>query len=486
MGVSNRRHRCHPVDALIPLLLALLGCDPDTTTVTGDGVRVVLGDVEELVLAKRIEVALDEAAAPRLDCEATDEPDERHVREAASGELHTLDLYGLLADTTYACEVSAGSASASFELTTDPLPAWAPTWTVSGETDGYTLFNHVLNGLEANEQKLVIVDPLGQVRWYRVLPEEVAGDVDARYLGDDTVLYGGGYGGRPRRIDLAGETVWRLGQPHIGRSHHHHTERLDDGSVLSLVTTTNRVEEAKEDWTGWGVEVVDPARDELLWVWDSQQAVDAGQLPIPSKAGDPYHANSAWWTTDAEGDGIWLSLRNLDQLVRLDRDSGVFSWALGVDGDFELLGPDGEPADDADWFHSQHAPELTGDTLLVYDNGIGRPGGSYSRAAMYRLDIPGRVAQLTWSWTEDHWKEGVWGDADLLESGRVLIAKGHCWDCSSSDPDGRSALVEVDPETDQVPWRLDFTGEHDGLYRAQRIAGCELFASERWCPDLSR
>ncbi len=42
------------------------------------------------------------------------------------------------------------------------------------------------------------------------------------------------------------------------------------------------------------------------------------------------------------------------------------------------------------------------------------------------------------------------------------------------------------PETDQVPWRLDFTGEHDGLYRAQRIAGCELFASERWCPDLSR
>lgn len=463
------------------LLTLLVGCEPDTTTVVGDGLSVVLADVEGLVLAQRFGVIPDQPSAVSLRCTGADDPDEVHVLESPSAAAHDLVLFGLLGGTAYDCAVSAGAAQAAFRITTAPLPDWAPAWTVTGATRGYTLFNHVLNGLDANDQKLLIVDPQGRVRWYYLLPEQVAGDVDSRWLGDGSILYGGGYGARPRRIDLAGETLYRSASPLTGRSHHHHTEWLAGGEVLSLVTTANLVSEVKEDWTGFGIEVVDPESGSLVWSWDSQVAVDAGQLPVPTGDGDPYHANWAWWTSDADGPAVYLSLRDRDAILRLDRDTGRFTWTLGVDGDFALLDAAGAPADPASWFYLQHAPELTGDTLVVYDNGLGRPGGSFSRVVMYRLDVPGRTLQETWSWTEDHWREPVWGDADLLDDGHVLVARGHCWDCSSADVDGRSALIELDPALDAPTWRLDFDGDRDGLYRAQRIDGCELFANQRWC-----
>ena len=458
----------------------LFACEPDTTVATDDGLRVVVGELPELVLGRQIAIHLDVSGRADLTCTAEDDPEERHRVVTDVGRDHEFGLFGLLGDTTYSCQVVAGASQVAFGFTTDPLPAWIPEWTVTGETTGYTLFNHVLNGLDANEQKLLMVDPEGEVRWYRLLPEQVAGDVDSRYLGDGTVLYGGGYGARPRRIDLAGETVWRLDAPVTGRSHHHHAELLDDGTVLSLVTTTNQVSE-EEDWTGFGLEVVDPDSGELVWSWDSQVAVDAGQLP-PASGGDPYHGNWAWWTTDEEGPAVWISMRNLDTLARLDRETGRFSWTLGSGGDFLLLDLEGQAADPEDWFFLQHAPERTGDTLVVYDNGIGRPGGSFSRVAMYELDVTARTLQLTWEWTEDHWTEPVWGDADLLADGHVLVARGHCWECSSADEEGRSALIELDPALEDPTWRLDFPGDRDGLYRAQRIGGCEVFSSTRWCP----
>ncbi len=464
------------------LLTLVLSCQPDSMTVTGDGIRVMIADVKDLVLAKNFRVSLDTEDAVHLRCEATEDPDEVHELWTSIATEHSFGLYGLLGDTAYDCQVEAGGAALDFSVTTEALPGWAPAWTVTGTTSGYTLFNHLLNGLEANEQKLLIVDPAGRIRWYHLLEEEVAGDVDSRLLDDGSVLYGGGYGAPPHQIDLEGQTLYQGDSPRIGKRHHHHVERLADGTVLSLVSTDNALSTEEEGWTGFGIEVVDPDSGDLAWSWDSQEAVDAGQLPLPESDKDPYHANSAWWTTDRDGPAIYVSLRDQDALVRLDRDTGLFSWTLGVGGDFTLLDEAGEPADDEDWFYLQHAPELTDETLVVYDNGHGRPGGAYSRVVIYTLDLAARTLQQVWDWTEEDWLEPVWGDADLLEDGNVLVARGHCWDCSSADPDGRSALIELEPQQDVPTWRLDFIGEFDGLYRAQRIDGCALFSNLRWCP----
>jgi len=52
-----------------------------------------------------------------------------------------------------------------------------------------------------------------------------------------------------------------------------------------------------------------------------------------------------------------------------------------------------------------------------------------------------------------------------------------------SRKEARSSLIELDRETSEVQWRLDLVGESDGLYRAQRLGGCEVFENARWCDE---
>ena len=87
-----------------------------------------------------------------------------------------------------------------------------------------------------------------------------------------------------------------------------------------------------------------------------------------------------------------------------------------------------------------------------------------------------------WSYEEPGWSEPIWGDVDRLPNGNVLISQGHCYDCGGVDPKRRSAVIEVDPDDDTVVWRLDFSEERDGLYRADRVDGCAVFANQRFCP----
>lgn len=47
-------------------------------------------------------------------------------------------------------------------------------------------------------------------------------------------------------------------------------------------------------------------------------------------------------------------------------------------------------------------------------------------------------------------------------------------------------VLEVDPTTNEVLRRLDFTDARGSLYRAQWVDGCDLFANARYCPSLAR
>jgi hypothetical protein len=62
----------------------------------------------------------------------------------------------------------------------------------------------------------------------------------------------------------------------------------------------------------------------------------------------------------------------------------------------------------------------------------------------------------------------------------VLVATGH----TTGQGTGPGWILEVDPATDEVVWRLDFTSWTDGLYRAERIDGCAVFGNVRTCPAL--
>jgi hypothetical protein len=198
------------------------------------------------------------------------------------------------------------------------------------------------------------------------------------------------------------------------------------------------------------------------WQWNSQDAVDAGQLAAAEPESDPWHANSAAWITDDLGPAVWVSLANLNQVVRIDRNTGDLTHRLGEGGDFALLDQDGAPSDD--WFAGQHDPEWDWPIVLMHDNGVDQ-----SRALELEVDLEAGTAQARWSWTEAGWFERIFGDADRLDQ-RVLISRGRCFDsCPDGDPARVSQVVEVGAD-DSVQWRLMAPDAERGIYRAERMA----------------
>ena len=105
------------------------------------------------------------------------------------------------------------------------------------------------------------------------------------------------------------------------------------------------------------------------------------------------------------------------------------------------------------------------------------------RVSEYQLDLDTREATLLWSWTEPGWYEPVIGDADYLPNGNVLVTRGHVW-CYEFTP-GHSALIELEPGTDRVVWRLDYDTQSNGIFRSERYDGCEIFSNAKYCPAVA-
>jgi hypothetical protein len=479
----------HDLQMLLVALTALaLGCGkaaadsaPSTTTPTDTQdvfvpPTVTVDEIEGMVLGR---VVLD------VRCEGGGEV---HVASSPSSASHRVPVVGLLAETDYACTLTvtteAGAVDGSeVAFTTAALPDVIPQMVQSGDPaasqGAYTLFNHFRDGIEAVDQRLLMVDALGRTRWYHDLGVDIAGDVDARWIGGDEVLWGGGYGGTPQIVSFTGEIRYGAPPSSTGGTYHHHTEVTPEGSLLSLVNETVQ-DGAGESWSGFMVEEREMSTDLLLWAWSSQAAFDAGVLSHGGTQADPYHGNWTW----RAGEVVYLAMRDESAVFKLDRSTGEVLWAFGPGRDFALVDAAGAPADDDLWFYTQHAPEFDGDRVLIYDNGTGRPGATGSRVIEYEIDEVARTAVPLWSWTEPHWKEPIWGDADRMEGGNVLVAIGHCEDCGWIDPEGRSALVELHPEGAGVAWRIDFPDEMDGLYRAQRLGPCDVFGNATLCAAL--
>ncbi len=150
-----------------------------------------------------------------------------------------------------------------------------------------------------------------------------------------------------------------------------------------------------------------------------------------------------------------MSLRHQNQVVAIDRQSSEIAWILGESGDFDLVG-------DAGWFYSQHnAQLLSGDRVLLYDNGTERPsdqGGQYSRALLMQLDHGAQTAEVIWSYEVDHYTSFLGGVTEL-SSGNVLICAG------GTTGNASAQLVEV--ADDVAVWTLE--ADEGVIYRTRRF-----------------
>lgn len=453
-------------------LVALLGCTEQGSWVDSPLDGLVNAHVFELRHARPTEATVT--------CALVGDSSEVHRVRGEAGE--PMVLYGLLADARYTCALATSFGGTTRAIQTGALPEAFPSYTlVQGSTSGFTLLNHNVDTVAERLPKLLVLDELGRIRWYHCdprvdgcvtsWPARKGYDVDTQYLGGGRILMGGGDGVLPTILGLDGTIEAQAGPASGGREHHHHTEQLADGTVVALAERIH--EEDGLRWKGFSIDLLDPTLDEQLWSWDSAQGIEEGWLEDQPDDDDPYHANALTVLDDV----VLVSLFRTSQLAAISRRTGQLTWWLGAGGDYQLLTAHGLPAEDSDWFYAQHAPKVSGDRLLLHDNGLGRPGGiEETRVLELQVDHVAKTVRERWRFTEPGWFEPAWGDVDWLPEGNVLITRGHCDRCDAASPGAHTEILEVDPERDEVTWRLRATSPADTAYRASRIGRCEIFS----------
>ena len=456
---------------------------------------------------------LQEGNPPLLVCDEDASDPERHVKEGELQTSQTLTLYGFKASTRYECFVEVEDTdtlktSEVIGIETPALPTELNRIEITipssnAEATGYTLvgYGEQTQNWDYMSDYTIIFDAEGEIRWY--WSGYSAGDIDISFVNES--VYGrdaiarGGQGGDyvvPNLLSLDGTTLMTATTEKVtsteysGAFHHDAGISADGTSFFALVKQSAVNSETGGSYTGFIIKEIDLLSGDNVWYWDSTgDGVEQGELPEGSDSNpDPYHANAIW---DNREDGhlyLYVSLRSLHRVLKIDYDTRQIVWSLGIDQDFILLEKDGSPAEDGRWFFHQHDAQRHGNRLTVYDNGKGKQNYGYddwfTRVAEFELDEENMTATLIYEYNESNWKEPVWGGYDTLEDGRRLIARAHCAVCVTADENNPSSIIELAAgDTPSITWRAEFTNDLVAIYRAEHIDGCRVFNNLRYCPD---
>ncbi len=427
---------------------------------------------------------------------------------AASSEHHELRIVGLRADRSYTISVTAtdptGNATAeTLTAATGPLPDGIPLVALLSSVPdrsqpGTTLFSAMAMALDQGWG--VAVDEEGEVVWYTRAPpgfELITRLPSGNFgmLGDDLT-----------EIDVMGNVVQSWSQADLGLLMHHDFERLPDGNTVVLTAELRTIagyEGGTQTYDVVGDVVVELspegtvlAEHSLLDVLDPLEVTSpAFDLPFWDSSfpeategtKDWSHSNDVLFSP--EDDAFLVSVRHLNAVVKLDRQTGALLWRLGPGGDFDLVAG-------GELFFHQHSPVFSGeDRLLIYDNGnerSGMPTGEpfFTRVVEYQIDDSGareqwRVEQL-WEYRgEQPYFAPAVGSVQPLDNGNVLVCDGaRIRDRNLPPFDARNAflprIVEVTKTTPaEVVFELGIARTVDAgatgylVPRAERIAALD-------------
>jgi hypothetical protein len=166
--------------------------------------------------------------------------------------------------------------------------------------------------------------------------------------------------------------------------------------------------------------------------WDHFDFSDS-KADLTADVIDYVHGNAI--ELDFDGN-LLLSSRAIDEITKIDRQTGEIIWRLGgKKNEFTFIG-------DPDPFFSQHdIRRLPNGNITLFDNRSQRDDSTYtySRAVEYELDEIGYVAKLVWEYRGDNLAHGM-GNAQRLPNGNTMIGWG------TANP----ALTEVKPNGDKA------------------------------------
>lgn len=386
---------------------------------------------------------------------------------------HRIHVVGMHPETAYSIKAvstnQAATGSAEGDFTTGQVPAELPPQAelVANQFEqmqpGWTLTNYHVGGssnFSTSPAIIAMLDEEGVVVWYFVHGDSADqfGMTSTDWLPNGHVLIGNASEEPAREVDLEGNVVWEGptgGTPALS----HHTSKLATGNYLVLreSNTSARVEELSPDNT-------------VVWSWDLYDYVQP-----TTTAADWCHLNAA--STDPTENFLYFNCR-FQGLFKVDRTTKELLWHMGAAIDDSSSGDIGYLPDNSVRFNDSHDPEIHEDgTILFYDNQGwashtgGEGNGTYhSRVVEYSLDETSLQATLTWefpgnfevdTWYKENWETPIWGDADRLENGNVLVTAG------VRGAGTHTRIFEVTREG-EVVWGIEWP-ENNGSYRADRF-----------------
>jgi hypothetical protein len=316
---------------------------------------------------------------------------------------------------------------------------------------GYKLFNLTRGSVPI----MGLVNEAAEVVWWYRHPGE-GGLSDARVLPNGNLTFivrtlaneAGERFGTGYEITWDGQVVW---QSRPGVDVHHELGPGPGGNYLYLTWVFKEV--AGVTYEGDGLELVDPATNQVLWEWNIFDHYDPADWVVPEaerpglsgRGVDWSHANAAVW--DPDRSLIWVSVRHFDHFIGIDYPSGQIAVVLGNRG---LGGPD--------LVSHSHAPEVQADgSLLFFDNGNTRTP-QFSSARIITFDAQAGTTETTFVWhdTPPFYDRAV-GDADRQPNGNILVTAG---------VSGR--IIEITPQGDKV-WELAIDDPDTWFYRTQQV-----------------
>lgn len=339
---------------------------------------------------------------------------------------------------------------------------------------------------------------------------------------------GGGTGGRIERFNWEGELIWSYNYATTEHHQHHDIEYLPNGNILMIAWEKRNYLEALEKGKNpdlqisedlWSEQVVELQPQginggQIVWEWhlwdhliqdfDSSKSnfgvvADHPELLDINKgsiATDWIHFNSIDYNEAL--DQIVLSSRNLDEILIIDHSTTSAQAAshsggnAGKGGDF--LYRWGNPqnynqgTDTDQIFFGQHdaqwIPSGVEDAgkLMVFNNGIGRPGGSYSTIDIWQPSVDasgnydiigGKFGPTALSWTYGTASNNSFFSANMsgvqrLPNGNTLICEGQFGHLFEVTYNGTKVWDYVSPVVSQGFVTQGNEASNNNIFRAYR------------------
>ena len=391
-------------------------------------------------------------------------PDKKfHTKLSVGRKNHALKLYPLKAVTDYTYQIHlfneyCQTASTVFHFRTGPLPEELPEFKLSFVDSAYK--EKIFDGFIVTHKRtkpgyFIMLDADANICWYQQVERAITlshwtknrtiigllSDQIDRTLGDEVIEF-----------DLEGNVVFqkKLGERGFEKMFHH--DLILEGD--RLLTLTREVRQFDLSQMVGGSEHDSVVVDGILsihkngkqsWEWLVTDVMHPTENPhIVNQKQDWTHANALFKDRD---DNYLISFRNLNQVWKIDKNSGEVMWKLGIEGDFRIK--------IKELFTGQHAPSVTyDDDLLLLNNGLAE---QRSGALFYKIDRENHSIAFR--------KQVNFPDSLFTPSqGNVtLIGSGHILFCSSvnkkivvTDMEGRLLWMTDTPDR---PYRAEYVNQ---------------------------